>query len=880
MAGARWTVSLHDPTVEAADAATLGTKAAGLLALRRLGLPVPEAFVIVAEACAGWRERGEQWPDGLQAELDAALTALEASAGLGLGDPQAPLLLAVRSGASVAMPGMMDTVLNLGLNEATTHGLAAATGDAWFAWDTYRRFVEMFGDIVLGVHPSRFARVRDELLADAGVETLDVAGLQALIARYREVAASAGRPIPDDPRAQLRLAIEAVFRSYDSHRARYWRRTHGVDDTVGSAVTVQRMVFGTRDARSGTGVLYTRNPKTGAPGAFGEWLPGAQGVEVSGGDRPPAPLAGAATDGGPSLADALPEVHAALLDAANKLEQRFRDLQQLEFTIEAGRWWALQTDPAPRTAQAAVRVVVDLVAEGALTRLDALRRVEPTQLERMLRPVVAPDARRRVLAVGLDASPGAACGRVVFHAHDCQELLDRGEPSVLVRVDTSPEDIQGMTLAQGILTARGGQTSHAAVVARGMGKPAIVGCTEIQVDYSREVFYAGDTVIRRGDWITLDGTTGEVLEGKVEMLTPEVDSGAMGELLGWADDLARVRVRANADAAPDARRARQLGATGIGLCRTEHMFFHPEALRAMRRMILADDPWARQRALTDILPMQRAMFADIFREMDGLPVTIRLLDPPLHEFLPRRDEDISEAATELGVRVESLHARLAQLHETNPMLGHRGVRLGISTPAVYRTQVRALFEAACEVAREGVAVQPEILIPLVALPEELRRVRDLVGEVAEEVLTEFGQRIAYEIGTMIEVPRACLLADQLAPHAGFFSVGTNDLTQLVYGFSRDDMNKFLPTYRREGVLTDDPLAVLDLDGVGQLVEMACVRGRGVRADLGLGVCGEHGGDPAAIAWFHDLGVDYVSVSPFRVPVARLAAAHAVLARQG
>lgn len=858
----------------------VGLKAAGLVDLVRLGVPVPEGFTILTSACKAFHAAGQAWPASLSQALERALERIEQHSGRRLGDPSNPLLLAVRSGASVPMPGMMDTVLDLGLNDQTVRGLAERTGDARFAWDSYRRFIQMYGDIVLGVHHTRFVKAREDLFGDRAITDLDEGDLAKLAERYRQVIATAGRSFPQGPREQLRGAIEAVFQSYNSHRARYYRKTNQIPDDVGIAVTVQRMVFGNRADSSGTGVLTTRNPKTGEPGPFGEWLPGAQGSDVSRGEIVPAPLSGDGSPDRPSLERQVPQAYQALIQLGDRLEGHFRDLQELEFTLENGTLWALQTGPAPRSAQAAVRVVVDLVSEGMLTREQALLRVEPAQLERMLRPVVAPDARRRVLATGLDASPGAACGRVVFHAADCQDLLERGEPSILVRVDTSPEDIQGMTVAQGVLTARGGQTSHAAVVARGMGKPAVVGCTEIQVDYSREVFYAGDTVIRRGDWITVDGSTGQVLAGQVPMLAPEADSGAMAELLGWADQAARLRVRANADSAPDANRARSLGAVGIGLCRTEHMFFMPDALRAIRKMILADDPWARQRALNDILPMQRTMFADIFREMDGLPVTIRLLDPPLHEFLPKRDEDISEVAEELGVRVEALNARLSLLFEANPMLGHRGVRLGISTPSVYKTQVRALFEAACEVAREGVQVHPEILVPLVALPEELRRIRDLIGETAEEVLNEHGMRIVYEIGTMIEVPRACILADQLAENSAFFSLGTNDLTQLVYGFSRDDMNKFLPTYRREGVLRDDPLASFDTEAVGQLVRMAIERGRATRPEIKLGACGEHAGEAAAIAWFHEQGLDYISCSPFRVPVARLAAAHAALGSAG
>jgi len=880
MGQARWIIGFPGdaPSGPPRDVRAVGTKARGLLDLAELGLPVPEGFTITAGASGQPAVQGSAWPAGLAEELDAAIAALEQRSGLTLGDPQAPLLVAVRSGSSVAMPGMTDTVLDLGLNDETVRGLAIQVGDERFAWDNYRRFIAMFGDIVLGVHASRFAKAREDLFGARPTAELTAPELARLAERYRQVIAASGHSFPQGPREQLRRAIDAVFRSYDSHRARYFRKTNNIPEDVGIAVTVQRMVFGNLGGQSGTGVLVTRDPKTGAPGVFGEWLPSAQGVDVTSGSRDPLPLCGDGGSAGESLEQALPAIHAQLIEIAGRLEERFVDLVELEFTIERGRLWALQTNAAPRSAQAAIRVVVDLVTEGRLTREQAVQRVEPAQLERMLRPVVAPDARRRVIAVGLDASPGAACGRVVFHAADCQELLDRGEPAILVRVDTSPEDIQGMTLAEGVLTARGGQTSHAAVVARGMGKPAVVGCSDLQVDYSREVFYAGDTVIRRGDWITIDGSTGEVLEDQVPMLAPQVDTGAMAELLAWADQVARVRVRANVDSAADARRARQLGAVGIGLCRTEHMFFHPDALRALRKMILADDPWARQRALTDILPMQREIFADIFREMDGLPVTIRLLDPPLHEFMPSRDEDISEVAVALGVRAEALSARMAQLRESNPMLGHRGVRLGLSNPAIYRTQVRAIFEAACQVTREGRLVQPEILVPLVALPEELRRVRDQIGEVAEEVLAEHKLRVRYEIGTMVEVPRACLVAGALADYASFLSMGTNDLSQFVYGLSRDDMNRFIPIYRREGIIDADPIATFDPVAVGELIHTAITRGRAVREALKIGVCGEHGGDPSAIAWFHDHGVDYVSCSPFRVPVARLAAAQVALAR--
>jgi pyruvate,orthophosphate dikinase len=602
----------------------------------------------------------------------------------------------------------------------------------------------------------------------------------------------------------------------------------------------------------------------------------AQGEDVVAGIRTPLPINANSDRAGETLMEAMPEAYQALEDVQVRLEKHFGDMQDIEFTIEREKLYLLQTRTGKRTAQAAVQIVVDMVGEGLIDVEEGLKRVEPSQLELVLRPVISPDAKRRVIAKGLDASPGAACGRVVFHSHDCQEFYERDEPTILVRNETSPEDIQGMTVAAGVLTARGGQTSHAAVVARGMGTPCVVGCSEIQVDYSRDVFYAGDTVVRKGDWVTLDGGTGEVMEGQVEMLAPQSDGGSMATLLEWADERARLTVRTNADNGLDATRARELGARGIGLCRTEHMFFQPDALRAIRRMILADDPHSRQLALNDILPMQRSMFKEIFLAMEGLPVTIRLLDPPLHEFLPAREEDISAVAEDLGVRLEALQARLEQLEESNPMLGHRGVRLGVTNPEVYRTQVRAIMEAACELTKEGHQVIPEIMIPLVALPEELSRCRDEVVTVAEAVISEHGQGPEYAIGTMIELPRAALLADKVAQSADFFSFGTNDLTQMTYGLSRDDMGKFFPAYQREGLMPFSPLAQFDIEGVGQLVEMGTKRGRSTKARLKVGICGEHGGDPKGVGFFHKIGLDYVSCSPYRVPVARLAAAHAAL----
>ena len=854
----------------------LGGKGAGLAEMTSLGLPVPPGFTITTEACTWFFANGEKWPDGLADQIDAAVNALEDAAGKKLGDANDPLLVSVRSGAAVSMPGMMDTVLNLGLNDASCAALAEKSGNGKFAWDSYRRFVQMFGDVVLGIHYTRFSKVQEKFRGDREINELSVAELEELTRLLQGVISEYGHDFPQDPRDQLRLAIDAVFKSYNSHRARYYRKTQGIPDEAGTGVNVQAMVFGNMGDDSGTGVAFTRNPKTGAAGLFGEWLPNAQGEDVVAGIRTPLPINEGSTLEGVSLEAAMPASYASLIDMQATLENRFGDMQDIEFTIERGKLFLLQTRTGKRTAQAAVQIVVDLVNEGVIDRKEALSRVEPTSLEFVLRPVISPDAKKKVIAKGLDASPGAACGRVVFDSIECQEYFDRDEPTVLVRLETSPEDIQGMTIAAGVLTARGGQTSHAAVVARGMGKPCVVGCTDIQVDYARELFYAGDSVVRKGDWITIDGGTGEVMEGKVEMLAPQTDSGCMAILLDWADEFARLEVRANADTGADAQRARELGAVGIGLCRTEHMFFQPDALRAIRRMILADDPRSRQRALNDILPIQKQMFKELFLAMDGLPVTIRLLDPPLHEFLPERDSDISEVARDLGVRAEALIVRLQQLHEANPMMGHRGVRVGVTSPEVYKTQVRAIFEAACELTTQGKVVLPEVMIPLVGIAGELKLMRTLTIDTAEEIIAQYGGGPEYKVGTMIELPRACLLAGDVSEYADFFSFGTNDLTQLTYGFSRDDMGKYFPDYQREGILVESPLAVFDIDGVGQLVAMATEKGRAKKPKLKVGICGEHGGDPTGVGFFHKTGLDYVSCSPYRVPVARLAAAHAAL----
>jgi len=856
----------------------LGGKGAGLAEMTNLGLPVPPGFTITTAACRHFFNEGGSWPETLLDEIESALAEVERITGKGFGSNSNPLLFSVRSGAAISMPGMMDTVLNLGLNDETVEALASRSGNARFAWDSYRRFLTMFGDVVLGIHYTRFARVSDQFRDDREESDLSVEELKVLVEALKGVIRENHGSFPSDPRDQLRLAINAVFKSFNTPRARYYRKSQGLSDDMGTGVNVQTMVFGNMGEGSATGVCFTRDPKSGEKMFFGEWLPNAQGEDVVAGTHTPLPINPEQPGSLPeqTLAAVMPEVYGQLFKLQAQLEKHYKDMQDIEFTIEDGTLYLLQTRTGKRTPSAAVQMAVDMVHEGLIDKSTALSRIDPESLEMVLRPVLDPDAPRKIIARGLDASPGAACGRVVFHSEEAQELSERGEPVVLVRNETSPEDIQGMTVSQGILTARGGQTSHAAVVARGMGKPCVVGCTEIVVDYGRQLFYAGDAVIHRLDWITIDGASGDIMEGKVPTLAPPTDSGSMAELLTWADELARLQVRANADNGPDAARSRALGARGIGLCRTEHMFFQPSALRAMRQMILARDDHSRARALSRVLPIQREEFKSIFREMAGLPVTIRLLDPPLHEFLPDRAEDIAELAEDLGVRTEVLNERLRQLHEANPMMGHRGCRIGVTTPEIYRTQTRAIFEAACELDRQGIEVIPEVMIPLVGLERELEICRQHVVEIAEEVLARSGSSLRYKVGTMIELPRAALMAKKIARHADFFSFGTNDLTQMTYGFSRDDMGKFLPAYMAAGVLDDSPLTSFDVEGVGQLVKIGTDRGRHSNARLKVGICGEHGGDPAGVGFFHKVGLDYVSCSPFRVPVARLAAAHAEL----
>ena len=860
----------------------LGGKGASLGEMSRLGLPVPPGFTITTAVCMKFFADNGAWVEGLSEDIQTSMTLLETRTGRTFGCANNPLLVSVRSGAPVSMPGMMDTILNLGLNDETVEGLATQTGNPRFAYDAYRRFVKMFGDVVLGIHYALFNRAETKFKKGKSDDELSIEELKGLIAIYKKVIRDEKFDIPDDPKAQLQLAIDAVFHSFNTRHARHFRKTQGISDDTGTAVNIQAMVFGNMGEQSATGVCFTRNPKTGAKSFFGEWLPNAQGEDVVAGTHTPLPLNAESTDSkdAHTLEKFMPEVYAHLYELQLLLEKHYKDMQDIEFTIEEGKLYLLQTRTGERSPGASIQIAVDLVHEGLITKEDAIQKVEARSLELILRPVIDPNAPKTIIAKGLDSSPGAACGRVAFTSEAAQALHEKGEQSILVRLDTSPEDIQGMTIAEGIVTTQGGQTSHAAVVARGMGKPCIVGCTEIVVDYERELFYAGDHVIKKGDWITIDGGSGEVMEGKVNTLPPATESGVVQEFLAWADEYAELKVRTNADNGEDAARGRELGAVGIGLCRTEHMFFQPDALRAMRQMLLAPSQDGRRRALQQILPLQREEFKEIFRSMNGLPVTIRLLDPPLHEFLPKRKENMVTLAEDLGLRDSALQERLTQLHEVNPMMGHRGCRIGVTMPEIYQTQVRAIFEAACHLVKENVVVMPEVMIPLISTAKELELCRSYVVEVAEETMTRFGCNIEYKVGTMIELPRAALLAKSIARHAEFFSFGTNDLTQMTFGFSRDDMGKFLPFYLQEGILKENPLSTFDIEGVGELVKMGTERGRHANARLKVGVCGEHGGDPKGIHFFHKIGLDYVSCSPFRVPVARLAAAQAALTERG
>ncbi|MGC8916960.1 MAG: pyruvate, phosphate dikinase [Thermoanaerobaculum sp.] len=876
----------------------LGGKGANLAEMAGIGLPVPPGFTITTEVCTYVMKNGS-YPAGLEDQVAQGLAHIERLTGKTFGDTKNPLLVSVRSGARASMPGMMDTILNLGLNDETVQGLIAQTGNPRFAYDCYRRFVAMYGDVVLGCKPQGkdeidpFEAVLEEMKHAKGVRydtELSAEDLKELVGRFKEVVLErTGKTFPESPMEQLWGAIAAVFNSWNNERAIAYRKLNNIPDDWGTAVNVQAMVYGNMGEDSGTGVAFTRDPATGENVFYGEFLVNAQGEDVVAGVRTPRPVQ--------ELAQVFPEVYQQLLEVRRILETHLKDMQDFEFTVERGKLYMLQTRNGKRTGLAAIRIAVDMVEEGLITPEEALKRVEPEQLNQLLRPIFDPQSLRqareakRAVAKGLPAGPGAASGRVVFNAPDAEEWAARGEKVILVRIETSPEDIKGMNAAAGILTARGGMTSHAALVARQMGKTCVVGCEALKVDYKSRTVTVDGTVIREGDWISIDGFTGEVILGKLETKPSEVVQVLIekslapessrtyhyfARLMEWADKVRRLRVRANADQPDQAANAVAFGGEGIGLCRTEHMFFGGDRITAMREMILASTAEERQRALDKLLPMQREDFVGIFRVMGERPVTIRTLDPPLHEFLPHTEAEQREVAEAMGVPVEVIRAKVAELHEANPMLGHRGCRLGIVYPEITRMQARAILEAACQVKKEGVDVHPEIMIPLVGNVRELTDQAHHVREVAEQVFAEQGVRVNYLVGTMIEVPRAALTAAEIAKEAEFFSFGTNDLTQTTLGVSRDDAGKFLPVYLEREIWPADPFATLDIDGVGQLVEMGTQRGRLTRPNLKVGICGEHGGDPASVAFCHRVGLDYVSCSPFRIPVARLAAARAAL----
>ena len=866
--------------------AVLGGKGANLAEMTNIGVPVPSGFTISCDVCVIWLDQRNRL-EGLEAEVTANVKRLEESTKKRFGDPAAPLLVSVRSGGPVSMPGMMETILNLGLNDTTVEGLVRASGNGRFAYDSYRRFLQMYGDVVLSVPFGDFEHLLKAKRMTEGVETdaeLSEGALRALVGEYKKLIRSAtGKEFPMEPVAQLWGAIEAVWHSWTLKKAVDYRKVNNISEKLGTAVNVQAMVFGNLGDTSGTGVAFTRNPSTGEHRFYGEFLVNAQGEDVVAGIRTPLPI--------DEMAKALPGAYEALLTTERRLESHFRDMQDLEFTVEDGTLFLLQTRTGKRTAAAAVRVADDMVSEKLISKKEAVLRVMPEQLDQLLHPVIDAAVRAEPLATGLPASPGAAAGVVVFDPDVAEQRAAAGEAVILVREETTPEDFHGIVAARGVLTSRGGMTSHAAVVCRGMGKCAIVGAKDVEVDTEHRRFTAGGVTVHEGEWITIDGATGRIFPGDLPTVPSEVVrviSGTMplskaplyqsfSRVLGWADEFRTLKVRANADTPRDARIARGFGAEGIGLCRTEHMFFEGERITAMREMIVARDEAGRRRALAKLLPMQRLDFDGIFEAMDGYPVTIRLLDPPLHEFLPHGGEDAKHLARSLGIPRAELQRIVESLRETNPMLGHRGCRLGITYPEITEMQARAIFEAAVKAKRRGIDVRPEIMVPLVATVEELRNQRYIIDGVAEQVLGGMGESVPYLVGTMIELPRAALTADRIAESAEFFSFGTNDLTQTTFGLSRDDAGRFLPDYVAKGLLPHDPFQVLDADGVGKLISMAVKDGRRSRPSLKTGICGEHGGEPRSIALCHGMGLDYVSCSPFRVPIARLAAAHAALA---
>ncbi|MCB2060951.1 MAG: pyruvate, phosphate dikinase [Novosphingobium sp.] len=868
----------------ARDKAVVGGKGANLAEMAGIGLPVPPGLTITTEECVQYLVHGSDFSDSLRADVNEALEQIERAVGKKFGDDDDPLLVSVRSGARVSMPGMMDTVLNLGLNDRTVLGLAKTSGDARFAWDSYRRFIQMYADVVLGLDHQLFEDELEIVKEDNGYVNdveLTADDWRKLVTTYKAIVErELGKPFPQDGEEQLWGAIAAVFDSWDSDRAKVYRRLNDIPSDWGTAVNVQAMVFGNMGETSATGVAFTRDPATGEKAYFGEWLVNAQGEDVVAGIRTPQYLtrtARVAADAQlSSMEEAMPEAYAELAQVFELLEQHYRDMQDIEFTVERGHLWILQTRTGKRTAKAALRMAVEMVEEGLIDEQAAINRIDPMALEQLLHPTLDPEAPRDVLGRGLPASPGAASGRIVLDADTAERRAGMGENVILLRTETSPEDIHGMHAAKGILTARGGMTSHAAVVARGMGRPCVSGAKDVEIDLKARTLCIGQREMKEGDTITLDGTSGDIIAGEAPTIEPEL-AGDFAVLMGWADRHRRMAVRTNAETPADCRMARRFGAEGIGLCRTEHMFFDTTRILAVRQMILAENEASRRAALAKLLPEQRSDFQEIFEVMRGLPITIRLLDPPLHEFLPHADEDFTDLSDALGIGVETLKRRAQELAEFNPMLGHRGCRIGITFPEIYEMQVRAIFEAACDVAAaHGEAIVPEIMIPLVATRRELEILRSLVDREAANVFAEKGRTLEYKVGTMIELPRAALMADEIAQEASFFSFGTNDLTQTTLGLSRDDGGRFLGAYVEMDIFPRDPFVSLDVAGVGQLLELAAERGRATRSDIKLGICGEHGGDPASIGFCESIGMDYVSASPFRVPIARLAAAQAAL----
>ena len=883
---AKWVYSFGDGHAEGEQSMRnlLGGKGANLAEMSNLGLPVPPGFTVTTEVCTYYYDHDRTYPRELRDEVANALRTVGTIAGKTFGDVANPLLVSVRSGARASMPGMMDTVLNLGLNDITVEAVAEASSDRRFAYDSYRRFITMYSNVVLNIEHHHFEEALD-LYKERNSYTLDT-DLDAddwahLIVTYKKIVErELNIAFPQDAHEQLWGAMGAVFGSWNNPRANKYRELNGIPASWGTAVNVQAMVFGNRGETSATGVAFTRNPSTGERALYGEYLINAQGEDVVAGIRTPQDItevaARASGSDKPSMERAMPEAYRELERIYMILEAHYRDMQDMEFTVEQGKLWMLQTRGGKRTAKAALRIAVELAAEGVISEREAIARVEPASLDQLLHPMIDPSAERTILATGLAASPGAASGEVVFSSEEAEAARKVERKVILVRIETSPEDIHGMHAAEGILTTRGGMTSHAAVVARGMGKPCVSGAGTIRVDYGARTFSVGGVTVKAGDVVTIDGGTGQVLRGRVKMQEPEL-SGEFATLMGWADTVRRLKVRANADTPTDARTARAYGAEGIGLCRTEHMFFDAERLVSMREMILADDVKGRKAALAKLLPFQRADFVEIFTIMSGLPVTIRLLDPPLHEFLPHTEKDIAEVAKETGISPEKLKRRAAELHEHNPMLGFRGCRLAVAYPEIAEMQARAIFEAAIEAARRtGAPVQPEVMVPLVMIRAELDLVKARIDAMAQAVMKESGATIEYQVGTMIELPRAALVAGDVAKSAEFFSFGTNDLTQTTLGISRDDAATFLGTYTQKGILAADPFTTIDRDGVGELIKIGLARGRAVRPDLKVGICGEHGGDPASVAFCDEIGLDYVSCSPFRVPIARLAAAQAAL----